>query len=148
MSMSEPNRKTNEESAAERVTASKARRTASKATAPAARAAKGAATRTDDAASAAKAGVQRSAEVTTGAVQSAAQSASRGVEAGRQAIVATSGQVAATARTAWTVIAHRKLIAAGVGAGLSALTAASYAVGRRSARHAHGPLTRLTGGRI
>ncbi|WP_314220640.1 hypothetical protein [Streptomyces zaehneri] len=148
MSMSEPNRKTNEQSAAERVTASKARRTADKATAPAARAAKSAATKTDDAASAARAGVQRSAEATTGAVQSAAHSASRGVEAGRQAIVATSGQVAATAKTAWTVIAHRKLIAAGVGAGLSALTAASYAVGRRSGRHPQGPLTRLTGGRI
>ncbi|MEU1189131.1 hypothetical protein [Streptomyces sp. NPDC005859] len=146
--MSEPNRKTNEESAAERVTASRARRTADKATPPAARAAKNAASRTDDAASSARAGVQRSAEVTTGAVQSAAHSASRGVEAGRQAIVATSGHVAATARTAWTVIANRKVIAAGVGAGLSALTAASYAVGRRSARHSHGPLTRLTGGRI
>ncbi|QJS99442.1 hypothetical protein G9272_03245 [Streptomyces asoensis] len=148
MSMSEPNRKTNEQSAAERVTASKARRTTDKATAPAARAAKSAATKTDDAASATRAGVQRSAEATTGAVQSAAHSASRGVEAGRQAIVATSGHVAATAKTAWTVIAHRKLIAAGVGAGLSALTAASYAVGRRSTRQPQGPLTRLTGGRI
>ncbi|GGQ52173.1 hypothetical protein Saso_20340 [Streptomyces asoensis] len=147
-SMSEPNRKTSEESATKRVTASKARRTADKATAPASRAAKTAAAKTDGAASATRAGVQRSAEVTTGAVQSAAHSASRGVEASRQAIVATSGQVAATAKTAWTVIAHRKLIAAGVGAGLSALTAASYAVGRRSARHTHGPLTRLTGGRI
>ena len=85
---------------------------------------------------------------TTGAVQSAAHGAARGVEAGRQAIVATSGQVAATARTAWTVIAHRKLVAAGVGAGLSALTAASYVAGRRAASHPHGPLTRLTGGRI
>ncbi|WP_310431352.1 hypothetical protein [Streptomyces sp. 3330] len=148
MSMSEPNRKTSEQSAAERVTASKARRTADKATAPAARAAKSAATKTDGAASATKNGVQRSAEATTGAVQSAAQSASRGVEASRQAIVATSGHVAATAKTAWTVIAHRKLIAAGVGAGISALTAASYAVGRRSARPQQGPLTRLTGGRI
>ncbi|MFD9323614.1 hypothetical protein ACFWDQ_39275 [Streptomyces sp. NPDC060053] len=148
MSMSEPNGKTNEQSAAEWVTASEARRTTDKATAPAARAAESAATKTDDAASAIRTGVQRSAEATTGAVQSATHSASRGVEAGRQAIVATSGQVAATAKTAWTVIAHRKLVAAGVGAGLSALTAASYAVGRRSGRHPQGPLTRLTGGRI
>jgi hypothetical protein len=148
MSMSEPNKKTNEESAAERLTASKARRTADKATAPAARTAKNAATKADDAASATKNGVERSAEATTGAVQSAAHGAARGVEAGRQAIVATSGQVAATARTAWTVIAHRKLVAAGVGAGLSVLTAASYAAGRRAGRHPHGPLTRLTGGRI
>jgi hypothetical protein len=148
MSMTEPNKKTNEEAAAERLTASKARRTADKATAPAARTAKNSATKADDAASATKNRVERSTEATTGAVQSAAHRAARGVEAGRQAIVATSGQVAATARTAWTVIAHRKLVAAGVGAGLSALTAASYAAGRRVARHPHGPLTRLTGGRI
>lgn len=148
MSMTEPNRKTNEESASKQATASKARRTASKATAPAAQGAKSVATKADDAASTAKNGVQRSAEATTGAVHSAAQGAVRGVEASRQAIVTTSGHVAATAKTAWTVIAHRKLVAAGAAAGLSALTAASYAVGRRSARHSYGPLTRLTGGRI
>ncbi|GGS11391.1 hypothetical protein GCM10010269_58110 [Streptomyces humidus] len=148
MSMTEPNRKTNEESEAKQATAAKARRSAAKATAPASRAAKGAATKTTDAASAARNGVERTAEATSGAVQSAAQGAVRGVEASRQAIVTTSGHVAATARTAWTVIAHRKLVAAGAAAGLSALTAASYAVGRRSGRHTHGPLTRLTGGRI
>ncbi|EHN74659.1 hypothetical protein SMCF_5894, partial [Streptomyces coelicoflavus ZG0656] len=49
---------------------------------------------------------------------------------------------------AWTVVTHRKLVAAGVGAGLTAVSAASYAVGRRAGRHTHGPLTRLTGGRI
>ncbi|MEH0541848.1 hypothetical protein QA802_01780 [Streptomyces sp. B21-105] len=160
MSMSEPNKKTSthtnssgkatagDGSAAKRATAAKARQTTAKATAPAARAARDAATKTDDAAEVTRTGVRRTAEATTGAVQSAAHSAARGVEASRQAIVTTSGQVAATAKTAWTVVAHRKLIAAGVGAGLSALTAASYAVGRRSARHTHGPLTRLTGGRI
>jgi hypothetical protein len=144
MSMSEPNNQPNEETESKRATAAKARRTADKATAPAARAAKGAAAKADDASSAAKSAAERTAEVTTGAAHSAA----RGVEASRQAIIATSGQVAATAKTAWTVIAHRKLVAAGVGAGLTALTAASYAVGRRSGRHTHGPLTRLTGGRI
>ncbi|WP_254395772.1 hypothetical protein [Streptomyces sp. AC512_CC834] len=97
-----------------------------------------------DAASAAKTGAQRSAEAANGAVQTAAKS----VAAGRQAVVTTSGQVAATAKTAWTVIAHRKRVAAGVGAGITAVSAASYAVGRRSGRHAQGPLTRLTGGRI
>ncbi|MFF1546277.1 hypothetical protein [Streptomyces sp. NPDC058291] len=148
MSMTEPNRKTNEESEAKQATAAKARRSAAKATAPASQATQSAATKTGDAASAAKNGVQRSAEVTTGAVQSAAQGAVRGVEASRQAIVTTSGHVAATAKTAWTVIAHRKLVAAGAAAGLSALTAASYAVGRRSGRQTLGPLTRLTGGRI
>lgn len=76
------------------------------------------------------------------------QTAAKSVAAGRQAVVTTSEQVAATAKTAWTVVAQRKLVAAGVGAGLTALSAASYAVGRRAGRHAHGPLTRLTGGRI
>ncbi|MFF4585527.1 hypothetical protein [Streptomyces sp. NPDC001388] len=153
--MTEPNKETKDERGATRATAAKARRTADKATAPAARAAKGAANKTGDATSAATSGAQRSAE----AVEGAAHGAARGVEAGRQALVATTGQVAATAKaatgqiattakTAWTVITHQKLIAAGVGAGLTALTAASYAVGRRSGRHTHGPITRLTGGRI
>ncbi|MDT0609255.1 hypothetical protein [Streptomyces lancefieldiae] len=117
---------------------------ADKATAPASRAGQAAADKAADAASAAKAGTRRSAEAANGAVRTAA----KGAEAGRRAVVTTSGQVAATAKTAWTVIAHRKLVAAGVGAGLTALSAASYAVGRRAGRHPHGPLTRLTGGRI
>ena len=70
----------------------------------------------------------------------------KSVEAGRQAVVQASGQVAATARTAMTALAHRKLVAAG--AGLTVLTAASHVAGRRVERHVHGPLTRLTGGRI
>ncbi|PPS86943.1 hypothetical protein BZZ08_03017 [Streptomyces sp. MH60] len=76
------------------------------------------------------------------------QTAAKTVAAGRQAVVTTSEQVAATAKTAWTVVAQRKLVAAGVCAGLTAVTAASYAMGRRAGRHTHGPLTRLTGGRI
>lgn len=144
MSMSEPNTQPNEEPEAKRATAAQARRTAAKATAPASRAAKSAATKADDAASGTKSVAERAARATSGAAHTAA----RGVEAGRQAIISTSGQVATTARTAWTVIAHRKLVAAGVSAGLTALTAASYAAGRRSGRHTHGPITRLTGGRI
>ncbi|MGW6225321.1 hypothetical protein ACWF8U_36290, partial [Streptomyces olivaceus] len=92
----------------------------------------------------ARAGAQRSAEAANGAVHTAA----KGVEAGRQAVVATTGQVAATAKTAWTAIAHRKLVAAGVGVGITAVSAASYAVGRRAGHQSRGPLTRLTGGRI
>ncbi|MFI9648337.1 hypothetical protein ACIHAA_18820 [Streptomyces sp. NPDC052040] len=142
--MSEPNSGTNQRTETKRTTASKARQATGKATAPASRTAKKAAASADGAASAAKSGAERSAESATGAVQAAA----KGVEVSRQAIVATSGQVAATAKTAWTVIAHRKLVAAGVGAGLTALSAASYAVGRRSGHRPQGPLTRLTGGRI
>ncbi|MFQ6142376.1 hypothetical protein ACLMNJ_04770 [Streptomyces seoulensis] len=125
-------------------TAAKARRAADKATVPAARAADVATAKTDEAASAAKAGAAKAAEATS----SVAHSAAKGVAVGRKAVVTASGQVAATARTAWTVIARRKLVAAGLGGGLAGLTAASYAVGRRAGRRSQGPLTRLTGGRI
>ncbi|MFC9060787.1 hypothetical protein ACFTXB_22470 [Streptomyces sp. NPDC057074] len=142
--MSDPNKDTNKKPTTTRTAEAKAESAARKATAPASRATHAAAGKAGDAASAAKAGAQRSAQVANGAVQTAA----KGVEAGRQAVITTSGQVAAGAKTAWTVIAHRKLVAAGVGAGITALSAASYAVGRRSGRHAQGPLTRMTGGRI
>ncbi|WP_432058450.1 hypothetical protein [Streptomyces sp. bgisy022] len=153
--MSEQSKNTRQKSTSTRTAAGKARQTADKATAPAADAAKGttakagdaakgAADKAGDATSAVAAGTERVAAVTSGAVQSAA----KGVEAGRRAVVATTGQVAAGAKTAWTVVAHRKLVAAGVGAGLTALSAASYAVGRRAGRHTQGPLTRMTGGRI
>ncbi|MFJ7149168.1 hypothetical protein ACIQVT_13355 [Streptomyces sp. NPDC100445] len=142
--MTESNSGTTRKSGQDQGTASKARRTADKATAPAGRAAKKTAAASDDATSAVKAGAGRTAEVTGGAVRTAA----RGVETGRQALVTASGQVATTARTAWTVVAHRKLVAAGVSAGLTAVTVASYAMGRRAERSSHGPLTRLTQGRI
>ncbi|MFE7900165.1 hypothetical protein ACFU3E_22095 [Streptomyces sp. NPDC057424] len=142
--MTEENKRTNQKPTSVQTAESKARRTADKATEPASQAAKGAAGKAGEAASAAKSGAERSAET----AKTAAQTAAKGVEAGRQAVVTASGHVATTAKTAWTVIAHRKFVAAGVGAGLTALTAASYAVGRRAERGAHGPLTRLTGGRI
>ena len=144
MSMTEENKRTNQKATTVRTAESKARHTADKATAPASQAAKGATGKAGEAASAAKSGAERSAET----AKTAAQTAAKGVEAGRQAVVTASGHVATTAKTAWTVIAHRKLVAAGVGAGLTALSAASYAVGRRAERGAHGPLTRRTGGRI
>lgn len=145
MSMTEENKRANQKATTTvRTAESKARGTADKATTSASQAAKGAAGKAGEAASAAKSGAERSTET----AKAAAQTAAKGVEAGRQAVVTASGHVATTAKTAWTVIAHRKLVAAGVGAGLTALSAASYAVGRRSGRGAHGPLTRLTGGRI
>ncbi|CAL9349401.1 hypothetical protein [Streptomyces sp. NPDC057838] len=142
--MTEENKRTNQKATTVRTAQSKARGTADKASASASQAAKGAADKAGDATSAAKSGVERSTET----AKTAARTAAKGVEASRQAVVTASGHVAATAKTAWTVIAHRKLVAAGVGAGLTALSAASYAVGRRAERGAHGPLTRLTGGRI
>ncbi|WP_343998827.1 hypothetical protein [Streptomyces thermocarboxydovorans] len=141
--MSEPDKNSQAKNPKER-TAAKARRATDKATAPAGQAAKDTGAKATDTASAAVTGTRRAAQ----AAEGAAQSAVKGAEAGRRVVVATSGQVAAGAKTAWTVIANRKLVAAGVGAGLTALSAASYAVGRRAERHAHGPLTRWTGGRI
>lgn len=149
--MTESSRETGKQAVSEQETAEKARRTAEKATAPAGRAAKKAVATSDDAVSAAKSGTERAAEA-TGA---AARTAARGVESGRQALITASGQVAATAktaaataRTAAAVVAQRKVLAAGVGAGLTALSAASYAWGRRAERQTHGPLTRWTQGRI
>ncbi|MEV5440632.1 hypothetical protein AB0K80_32205 [Streptomyces sp. NPDC052682] len=142
--MTEQKKNNSQKSTAVRDAESKARRTAEQATAPASRAARTAEAKAGDASSAAKSGAERSVAVASGAVQTAA----KGVEAGRQAVITASGQVAATAKTAWTAIAHRKLVAAGAAAGLTALTAASYAVGRRAERQTYGPLTRLTGGRI
>ncbi|MGW4568299.1 hypothetical protein ACWEN3_40070 [Streptomyces sp. NPDC004561] len=84
----------------------------------------------------------------TEATSSLARTATQGLESGRQMVVAASGQVAGSAKTALAVIAHRKLIAAGAGAGLTLLSAASYAMGRRAERRTNGPLTRFTGGRI
>ncbi|MFJ9543366.1 hypothetical protein ACIRPX_39890 [Streptomyces sp. NPDC101225] len=86
----------------------------------------------------------RTAEATSAVVHGAA----RRVQAGREAVVAASSQAAALAKTAWTVIAQRKFIAVGVGAGVSALGATSYVAGRRAGRRTHGPITRMTGGRI
>ncbi|MEU7058141.1 hypothetical protein [Streptomyces sp. NPDC046197] len=142
--MSEPNNNTHQKTERQRATAAKARRTADKATAPATRAATGAAAKADDAATAAKSGAAEAVDAANGVVHSAAKN----VEAGRQAIVAASGRAAATAKTAWAVIARRKLVAAGLGGGLAALSAASYTVGRRAGRRTQGPITRFTGGRI
>lgn len=122
--MSESNEQTNQDSVTTRSASAKARRTTAKATAPATKAANKAAAKTDDAASAGKEATERAARTASGAAQTAAKS----VESGRQTVIAASGQAAAVAKTAWTVIAQRKLIAAGVGAGLTALTATSYAM--------------------
>ncbi|WP_200301543.1 hypothetical protein [Streptomyces adelaidensis] len=149
--MSRTNKDPRENTAPAETAAAKARRTTDRATAPATESAKTAAIKMDDTATVTKAGAGRAADTTKRAVDStssAVHSAVKGVEAGRQAVVQASGQVAATAKTAVTVLAHRKFVAAGVGAGLTALTAASYVAGRRAERHVHGPLTRLTGGRI
>jgi hypothetical protein len=142
--MTESDKQTTKKTAAASTAASKARQSTDKATAPATDTARAAAAKTDEAASAAKAGAQRAADVTS----AAAQTAVKGVEASRQAIVSASGQVAAGAKTAWTVLSHRKLVTAGVGAGLTALSAASFVAGRRAERQTQGPLTRMIGGRI
>ncbi|MEV5474223.1 hypothetical protein ACWDR2_08710 [Streptomyces sp. NPDC003631] len=88
------------------------------------------------------------AERTAGTGAAVVHGAAERVQAGRQAVIAASGQAVVLAKTGWTLIAHRKILAAGVGAGLSALGATSYLAGRRAGRRTHGPITRLTGGRI
>ncbi|MFI1837789.1 hypothetical protein [Streptomyces olivaceoviridis] len=142
--MSQSNSGTNQSSVSKQGASAKARQATAKATAPASQAADKAADKAGDVTSAASNGAERVAGASTAVMHSAAER----VQAGRQAVIAASGQAVAFAKTAWTVIAHRKLIAAGVGAGLSALGATSYLAGHRAARRTHGPITRLTGGRI
>ncbi|MGW3461710.1 hypothetical protein ACWDE9_19860 [Streptomyces olivaceoviridis] len=146
--MSQSNSGTNQSSVSKRSASAKARRATAKATAPASQAADKAAEKVvekgGDTTSAAVSGAERVAGTST----AVAHSATERVQAGRQAVIAASGQAVAFAKTAWTVIAHRKLLAAGVGAGLSALGATSYLAGHRAGRRTHGPITRLTGGRI
>ncbi|MGQ4419793.1 hypothetical protein ACN6LA_007374 [Streptomyces sp. SAS_269] len=143
--MSEPNKGTSQQTQdKKRTAASAARRTAAKATAPASGAAKKAEAAAGDGASVAKKVTGRAADGMAGTVSAAA----KGVEAGRRAAVVASGRVATVATTAWAVLAHRKLVAAGVSAGVTAVGVASYAVGRRSGRRTLGPITRFTGGRI
>jgi hypothetical protein len=142
--MSQSNSGTNQDSVSKRSASAKSRRATAKATAPASQAADKAAEKSGDMASAAVGAAERTAGTGTAVVHSAAER----VQAGRQAVIAASGQAVAFAKTAWTLIAQRKLIAAGVGAGVSALSATSYLAGRRAGRRTHGPITRLTGGRI
>lgn len=122
----------------------KTRRATAKVTAPAAKAAGKAAEKSDEVASEA-AGV---AERAAGAGASVVRGTAERVQAGREAVVAASGHAVGFAKTAWTVVARRKAIAAGAGVGLSALGAASYLAGHRAGRRTLGPITRLTGGRI
>ncbi|MGV9358415.1 MULTISPECIES: hypothetical protein [unclassified Streptomyces] len=142
--MSQAKSGTNRDSANNGSTSAKARQATAKVTAPASQAADKAAEKSGDVASAARGAGERTAEAGSAVVRGAAER----VQAGRQAVVAASGQAVTLARTAWTVIAQRKLLAAGVGAGLSALGATSYLAGHRAGRRTHGPITRLTGGRI
>ncbi|MFF4394056.1 hypothetical protein [Streptomyces sp. NPDC001480] len=148
MSMTESDNDTKRNADARQGAAAKARRTAADATAPVSRGAKKTAAKTDDVASAAKDGADKATGTAAEAATAAVHTGAEKLEAGRRAVVAASGQVAATAKTAWTVISQRKLVAVAAGAGLTAVSAASYAVGRRTGRPAQGPLTRLTGGRI
>ncbi|MEU3026892.1 hypothetical protein ACPCBC_13465 [Streptomyces incarnatus] len=136
--MTQTNSGTNQESV------DKARRATAKVTAPAAQAAGKAADKSDEVAAEAV-GV---AERTAGAGAAVVRGTAERVQAGRQAVVAASGHAVGAARTAWTVVAKRKAIAAGAGVGLSALGVLSYLAGRRAGRRTQGPITRLTGGRI
>ncbi|MFF0203890.1 hypothetical protein [Streptomyces sp. NPDC005017] len=153
--MAEHNAETNGKSPTRRSTASKARGTASEAStaaggaarktsAPVGRAAKQAAATADDTVRSEELGTKRVA----GVANTAARTATRGVESGRQALATASGQCAVVARTAWTLVAHHKLITVGVGAGAAALSGASYVLGRRAGRQAQHPVLRLTRHRI
>ncbi|MEV0781199.1 hypothetical protein ACIBLA_21800 [Streptomyces sp. NPDC050433] len=75
------------------------------------------------------------------------RAATAGWESGRQAVTSTAGKAATKATTAWTVVKHRKAVAAGAAAGVVGLAGGAFMLGRRTARP-RGPLSRLTRGRI
>lgn len=138
VSMSEQNMTPNQKTTFPRNTAVEDQNGQGRTLAPAERASDGSDLGASDTTSALKSGAGRAASAANDAVQSVA-------EAGRRVVVATSGKVAASRASSWTAPSNRKLAAVAAGVGLSAV---SYAVGRRSGRHTHGPLTRMTGGRI
>ncbi|SDJ55103.1 hypothetical protein [Streptomyces indicus] len=90
----------------------------------------------------------QAAEETAGAAGKGASTALKGIESGRKAVTSAVGQAGAVALTAWTVLKNRKLIAAGAALGVTAVSAGSYAVGRRAERGRRGPVARWTGGRL
>ncbi|MHC8562958.1 hypothetical protein ACW23B_17900 [Streptomyces albidoflavus] len=91
-------------------------------------------------------------ESTLGRVGSAGEATKRfataGGEKSQQSVAAVAGQVSTKATAAWTILKYRKVIAAGAAAGAVSVVGGAYALGRRSAAAHHGPITRLTGGRI
>ncbi|MFD4990003.1 hypothetical protein [Streptomyces sp. NPDC058374] len=132
--------------------ATKGRSTAAKG----AQAVKGAGNRaksgTESAASKAEETAGKAGEKTLSRVGSAGEATKRaataGWEKGQQGVVAVAGKVSTKATAAWTLLKYRKVIAAGVATGAVSVVGGAYALGRRSAAAHHGPLTRLTGGRI
>ncbi|MFJ8753194.1 hypothetical protein ACIREO_28240 [Streptomyces sp. NPDC102441] len=100
----------------------------------------------------AKSSAQESAESAETGVRSAGlatkRAAAAGWDTGRQTVLDTAGKVTSTATTAWTVVKHRKAIAAGAAAGLGSIVGGAFVLGRQTARTHAGPITRLTGGRI
>ncbi|MEU0283503.1 hypothetical protein [Streptomyces sp. NPDC006195] len=138
---------------------SKGRQAAERASAPAPKMAKAAGSRakTDSAVAASKARTSvRAAEKSadTGvrsagdATKHIGHAAAAGWESGQQAVLSTASKAVSSATTAWTVIKHRKAIAAGAAAGVVGLAGGAFALGRQTARPHGGPLTRMTGGRF
>ncbi|MFI7382617.1 hypothetical protein [Streptomyces sp. NPDC049813] len=125
-----------------------ARKTATGAAGTTAAKAKSAGEKAGGAAESAGSGAARAATGAGQAAGRAAQSTGAALNSAREGVTAAAGQVASVATTAWTVLKNRKMIAAGATVGATALTAASYAAGRRAERGSQGPLTRLTGGRV
>ncbi|MEV7468365.1 hypothetical protein AB0O20_17955 [Streptomyces kronopolitis] len=104
--------------------------------------------KTKEAASAGTKSAGNAGRVATKEAAAAGERARSSVESGRQAAVAATGHVAATAVTTWKVVKNRKAIAASIGAGLIGAVGAAFAAGRATAKPRTGPLTRLVHGRI
>ncbi|MFD9334497.1 hypothetical protein ACFWBF_08790 [Streptomyces sp. NPDC060028] len=78
----------------------------------------------------------------------AAERTKAAANSARKSLGSATRQTLGKATAAWTVVKARKATALGAGAATVAVTAGSYAVGRRAGLRRRGPLSRLTGGRL
>ncbi|MEV8047346.1 hypothetical protein AB0P02_26415 [Streptomyces griseoluteus] len=80
--------------------------------------------------------------------QRVSRAAVAGLQTGQQVVAANTAKAVEVAGTAWTVIKHRKAVAAAAAAGVAGVAGAAFAIGRSTAKPQMGPLTRLARGRI
>ncbi|MEV3854211.1 hypothetical protein AB0J38_07785 [Streptomyces sp. NPDC050095] len=103
----------------------------------------------------ARSATAKAAQKTAAKTESAGTQGARAVTDVGDTLVEAQGRAVSAARratsavtTAWALLSRRGLIAGSAAAGAVAVAATSFVAGRRVERRGHGPLTRLTGGRV
>jgi hypothetical protein len=70
--------------------------------------------------------------------------AAGGLANGAKAVTSVTGKATTAAAAGWTVVKHRKAVAAGTAAGVASMVGAAFLAGRHTARPRGNLLTRLT----